>query len=198
MLPRGTVVNTELRDDELLALEARSAARGARAAGLAARKVRRSLQEEMSLHAFCGWLNELGVDTIGTVSFTDEYAERRGIYTFRRALDDVWEGLHDVPLKRGSRHGFRNRFILSAEWHPSGRTVPHVHVALESGTMPSERLCDDLWGYFFGTRGRSRFEPMRDVAEATLYALKDTIKASARDADCVRFRLHRPKRGGKR
>lgn len=195
-LPRGSVVVDKLDSAEIDALAARSAARGAVSAALDARKVKRSESEAAQLEAFCEWLAAEGLDLFGVVSFSDDYAARYGIYSLKRGLDDVWAGLNQVPLRRGQRVGFRGKYVLAGEWHPSGRLVPHVHLALESAGCPPEKVCGELYRYFYGSRGRSRFEPMRDVDTATLYALKDTVKASARDADCVRFRLWHPKRRG--
>lgn len=205
LLPRGTVVTTRPDPEDWDAIaairaevEAGSARRGVVQAALDARKVKRSHHNETQLQSFCSWLSSKGVDIIGTVTFTDEYAARRGIYSLNRALDDVWSGLLEVPMKRGQIVGFRNRFVLTGEWHPSGRQVPHVHLALESRGAPMEAVCSDLFRHFVSTRGRSRFEPMRDTTEATLYGLKDTIKSSDLDPDCIRLRLVRPKRQRKR
>lgn len=193
LLPRGTVVTSQLDDFELEELSARSEQRGAVAGALQARRVKRSLAEENQLHAFCEWLASYELNAFGTVSFTDDYAARYGIYSLSAALRDVRRGLADCPMKRGAIKGFRGRYVLSGEWHPSGRLVPHVHLALDCMGAPIEKVCGDLYRYFFRTRGRSRFEPMRDVDTATLYALKDTVKASAKDPTSVEFRLHRPR-----
>lgn len=197
-LPRGCVVHSEASEDDLARLARSSAARGVREHALIARNhLKRRAAETQQLQVFTEWLSCQGLDLFGAVSFTDEYAARHGIYSLSRALDDVWVGLNDVPMKRGRIKGFPGKFVLAGEWHPSGRSVPHVHLALESGSAPGDAVCNDLWRYFFHTRGRSRFEPMRDQNVATLYALKDSVKASTKDADSVRFRMWRPKRRAK-
>jgi len=178
-------VSSTLSDDELAALNERCAARAKPQAAGAAR-VRRSVAEASQLDSFCEWLHNNGLDLFGTVTYRDDYAKQYGIYSLKRGLDDVWAGL--------SHFGFRYKFVLSGEWHPSGRQVPHVHLALESAGQPVDKVCYELYHYFFHSRGRSRFEPMRDQNIATLYALKDSVKASARDADSIRLRLWRPKR----
>lgn len=194
LLPRGSVVVDKLDEGQLEALQERCDARGVLAASKAARLVKRSAAEERQLQAFCEWLKAEGLNIFGAVTFTDDYAERYGIYSLNAGLNDVWRGLSNVPMKNGRRAGFRGKFIISGEWHPSGRRVPHVHLALECGSAPMDKVCQELWRYFYGSRGRSRFEPMRDQDVATLYALKDSVKASAHDADSVRFRMWRPKR----
>jgi hypothetical protein len=124
---------------------------------------------------------------MGVVSFSDAYAARHGIYSPKRALDDVWRGITQDARIRGS-HGFRGRFVLAAEWHRTGREVPHVHAAFE-GVGNRQSLCYDFWRHFKNTRGRCRFEEMRDVDTATLYGLKDVLKEDASTADGFRFRL---------
>lgn len=192
MLPRGTVVSYQGTADELVALELESERRGVRAGASEARRVKRSTRDERQLHALCKWLSDLNLDTIGSVTFSDDYAKGHGVYSLARALSDVYQGLHEVSMNRGKIHGYRGRYVLAGEWHPSGRSIPHVHLALDSmGVHDHERLCRELWDYFAHTRGRSRFEPMRDADEATLYGLKDTMKASERDPDCIVFKLNR-------
>lgn len=152
----------------------------------------------VKLHATCEWLSGYGLDVLGTVTFSDDYAERFGIHSLQSAMRDVRRGLAQVPMKRNTRKGFPFCYVLTGEWHPSGRQVPHVHVALESGSMPVDRVCTELWTYFFATRGRSRFEPMRDTSRATLYGLKDTIKSAELDANWCVTRLHHPRVGRSR
>lgn len=185
-LPRGCLVTRQATEAELQALAARSAARRAAAPAAARLAPPRPAGDTAQLDGFCEWLQAEGLDVFGSVTYRDDYAERFSIFSLNRALGDVWRGLHDF--------GFRYKFVLAGEWHPSGRRVPHVHLAMESGGIPADRVCRDLYGYFLHSRGRCRFEPMRDQSVATLYALKDSVKASARDADSIRFRLWRPKR----
>jgi len=194
VLPRGAVVTSAASLEDFQRIAQGSERRGVRAGDRLSRKVKRSAAEAAQLEGFCQWLGSEGLDLFGSVSYSEDYATRHRIYSLGRALDDVWRGLTDMPIHGGRHTGFRGKFVLTGEWHPSGRNVPHVHLALESGGAPQQAVCDDLWRYFFRTRGRSRFEPMRDVETATLYALKDSVKASVRDADSVRFRLWHPKR----
>lgn len=192
-LPRGTVVSSVLDADELAGLEKRSDRRGAREGAQRARRVSRPIADARHLHELCAWLATHGLDILGTVTYSDEYARTHGIYSLPSALRDVRRGLAEVRMKRGTIQGFRGRFVLAGEWHPSGRQVPHVHLCLDSMGAPIEAVCSDLFRYFKQTRGRSRFEPMRDVTEATLYGLKDTVKAAAHDASCLDMRLVRPR-----
>lgn len=141
------------------------------------------------LHATCEWLSGFGLNVIGTVTYSDEYASRRGIYSIARALDDVREGLRCVPMKAGRRTGFMGPYVLCGEHHPSGRNVPHVHLALATAREPAGAVCSELWSYFYATRGRSRFEPMRDTSKATLYGLKDTVKSADLHGDWIVTRL---------
>jgi len=194
LLPRGTVVKSELSADELAELEARSDLRDVQSWYNRSRNIKRTRQDETQLHALCEWFSTRNLNILGTVTFSDDYAASHNIYSLSRALTDVWNGLTEMTLNKGKIRGFRGRFLLSGEWHPSGRHVPHVHLVLDSRGAPIESVCSDLWRYFYHTRGRSKFEPIRDVDTATLYALKDTIKASAHDPECLRMRLTRPKR----
>jgi len=89
--------------------------------------------------------------------------------------------------------------VASGEWHRSGRKIPHVHLALESmGAVDPLKVCADLFSYFSKTRGRCRFEVMREAPAATLYALKDTVKGSAHDASSLDLRLRRTRKCGRR
>lgn len=194
LFPRGTVIKSTLTPDELAEVQARSDLRGIADWAAASRNIKRTRADETQLHALCEWFASKDLDIVGSVSFTDEYSSSHGIYSLSRALSDIWRGLTEMTLKRGQIRGFRGRFLLSGEWHPSGRLVPHVHMALDSNRAPIEAVCSDLWRYFFNSRGRSKFEPMRDTNIATLYALKDSIKASAKDAESLQMRLTRPKR----
>jgi hypothetical protein len=135
---------------------------------------------DAQLQEFCEYLNGFDLDLMGTVSFSDKYAAAHRLYSLRAALLDVERGLHSVPMRNRTLRGFRGRYVLCGEWHPSGRQVPHVHLALDSmGVHDKSRMCKELWSYFVGTRGRCRFEPMRDRTIATLYGMKDTIKSNA-------------------
>lgn len=158
---------------------------------------RREIAEEDLLQALCEWLStEHHLNLMGVVTYSDRYADRHKVYSLDRALDDVWLALRSVPI--GGRQGYPWKFILSAELHRSGRQVPHVHVALECPDRIAESVCADLWDYFYSTRGRSRFEPMRDRSAATLYGLKDTVKVAKVDTAATRVRLWHPKRRSSR
>jgi hypothetical protein len=192
--PRLSMLTYAATGADYEALAAGSVRRGLSAADrLQARKVRRSAAEEAALHAFCGWLAEYGLDVIGTVTFSPKYADDHGIVSLERAIDDVRRGLAQCGMRHGRKKGFQGRYVLAGEWHPSGRQVPHVHLALESRPWRTDEDVRSLWSYFFGTRGRSRFEVMRDVDRATLYGLKDTIKASQNDATSSYLRLAQPR-----
>jgi len=133
-----------------------------------------------------------GLNAMGVVTFSDKYAASRGIYSPQAAADDVWRGLtQEVPM-RGS-YGFWGKFILAPEWHRTGRQVPHVHLAFETIGNP-ETLCADLLRFFGNTRGRSRFELMRDVDSATLYGLKDVLKEQRFAAHPLNARLWKIRR----
>lgn len=184
----GAVASRKLTDADLERLDAASARRGVR--GHTSPK--RLLAEENLLQAHCEWLHqEHHLNLIGVVTFSDQNAASRGIYTLDRALDDVWRG-----LTIGMRYPWK--FVLAGEHHRTGRTVPHVHLALEAPPHATERVCRDLWHYFLNTSGRSKFEPMRDVTAATLYGLKDTVKSTKEDSSSLRMRLWHPKRCGTR
>lgn len=192
MVPRGMMLTSAATPDDYGRLAEGSERRGVQAAGLLARRVKRSARDEAQLQAICEWLDGYQLDIIGSVSFSDAYAASHGVYSLSRALEDVWQGLHEIPMVRGTIRGYRGRYVLAGEWHPSGRNVPHVHLALDSmGVADSSKVCTDLWRYFYGSRGRSRFEPMRDANKSTLYGLKDTVKASEKDPDCIRLKLSR-------
>lgn len=189
-VPRGAVCVSEVAPADLARIDAGSERRR----GNVLPPPPRPLSESEQLNALCEWLHlEHHLNLIGVVTFTDDYAASRGIYSFARALDDVWAGLREVPMKDGIR-GYPWKFVLAAEHHRSGRSVPHVHLALECPDHARSRVCSQLWDYFYRTRGRSRFEPMRDVTAATLYGLKDTVKSTRLDSSDVRYRLHHPKR----
>jgi len=187
-LPKGTLVTYQATPEELLDVEAASIRRGVREWEFEARHIRRDDLERRSLEEFCTWLHSFGLDLIGTVTYSDEYAERHGIYSIRAAIRDTVNGLRSVKLRGGTISGFRGRYVACGEWHPSGRLVPHVHLALESNGAPHQMLVE-LGRYFDYSRGRSRFEKMRDVEIATLYGLKDTIKHGSKDPETLELRL---------
>jgi hypothetical protein len=176
-----------LTAEELEELQDRIDLRALRANDLAARRIRRNDHDTRVLDTMCQWFAEKKLTIKGEVTFTDEYAKRRGIFSLSRALDDVWEGMREVPLR--GRAGFLGKFVEAGEWHPSGRNIPHVHMAIEL-LGNEEALCHALWRYFKRTRGRCRFEPMRDVTDGSMYALKDVLKNDARTSDGYRFKLH--------
>jgi len=201
LLPRGTVVTIRPDDAddhaEVVALvESESERRGIVQGTLTARKVRRSAADSEALQSLCSWLSGHDLDLFGTVSFRDDVAQSRGIYSLGRALDVVASELKG--FRYHGKQGYRGKFVLCGEWHPSGRTVPHIHAVLSSaGAVDVHEFSQDLWRHFFNNCGRSRFEPMRDQTEATLYGLKDTLKASHADANSMRLRLSRYRSYGK-
>lgn len=200
LIKHGTVIETrmwgETLDRECDRLDKASDRRGVQVWETAKKKPKRSIADELELRAIADWFNGEGLDIIGVVSFTPDYADRRYLNTLSRATDDVHDGLRSVPMKGGRIRGFPYKFVLFPEWHRTGRLVPHVHLALESGGHPgnvTQAICDDLWRYFFSTRGRSWFQPMRDLNKATLYGLKDAVKSSREAGDAVHLRLKRPR-----
>lgn len=185
----GLTYRVKLTEDELAALPQQRVTHLAPA---------RAVSEAAELDAWCGWMREHGLDLMGVVTFTDDYANRHGIKTLQRALADVEAGLRSGTFRRGDARGalqgFPFSYVLAGEWHRTGREVPHVHLALESRGANPGRLLRELRGLFDGSRGRSRFELMRDCDAATLYGLKDTLKTAKTDADPIRFRLLRRRR----
>lgn len=193
--PRGTVVTSACDSADLDRIADGSQRRGVQAFAALSRKVKRSARDESQLQAFCEWLASKDLDILGTVTYSEEYANSHRIYSLKAALQDVAAGLREIPMVRGTIRGYRGRYVLAGEWHPSGRQVPHVHLALDSmGVVDSDKVCADLFRYFKSTRGRSRFEPMRDTSTATLYGLKDTIKASEHDPDSLVLKMGRHKK----
>lgn len=190
-LPRGSVLVREATEQELVDLEVRSIVRGVRQHAQVARHVKRSAAESSALDEFCAWLAGYAIDGFGTITFSDQVAETRRIYSLRRAIEVVRLELRVAGMKNGRQRGYTGRYVLAGEWHPSGRQVPHVHIAFE--TFRASGVCPDLFRHFSNTFGRCRFEPMRDVDTATLYALKDTIKATSKDPDSLYLRLTRPR-----
>jgi len=186
VLPRGGIVSGVLSESELCELEARAQLR--RAAALDRCSVSRPSLSASVLSALCEWCSAHGLNAMGTVTFSDSYASARGIYSLSRALSDVDSGFsQEVPL-RGS-HGVKTRYVLSGEWHRTGREVPHVHLAFETAGNP-ETFLSALDLFFSSTRGRCRFELMRDSNVATLYGLKDVLKeGSGSLGEGVRLRL---------
>lgn len=194
-LPRGTIALSQVTDDDLARLDAGSIRRRG-TAFMDSPPTPRPVADEQQLQALCEWLHGHGLDLMGVVTFSDDYADRYGIHSLKRAMQDVWRGLHDIPMGKGDnvRCGYPWKFVLAGEHHRTGRSVPHVHVALESHGAPVSKLCFELYDYFYRTRGRARFEPMRDVDSATLYGLKDSVKASKHDPDAFAARLWHPRR----
>lgn len=196
---RGAVMTRPLTDEDLERLDAGSTRRGVKG-----HTSPRPLADEQQLQAYCEWLHGHGLNIMGVVTFTDRYADLHGLRNRPdRALDAVWHGLTHARLKFGTdshkpRGGYPWKFVLAAEWHKTGRDVPHVHLALESRFHDPERVCDALFAYCFGTFGRSRFEPMRDTSAATLYGLKDTVKVCKEDPSMLRLRLWHPGARGAR
>lgn len=187
---RGAVAVSQATQADLDRLDAGHARRG-----LGPRpQPRRPAHEEAQLQALCEWLNGHGLNTIGVVTFSDDYASRHGVFSIRRGVQDVWDGLYrGIPM--GEKFGYPWKFVLAGENHRTGRLVPHVHLALEvPDHCDQSQVCYRLWDYFFRTRGRSRFEPMRDVDTATLYGLKDTVKQSSNDPHAFAARLWHPHR----
>ena len=192
-LARECVRVDTLTEWELEDLQARCDARGVRQWDALARgTLKRSVQDAQSLDELCKWIRLSNLDILATFTFTDETARKRGVHTLQRAIRDVCGSLKRVNLGSQYKPGFQNRFVLAGEWHPSGRSIPHVHGLFESGGIDSQRLCQRLFEYFHHSTGRCRFEPMRDVNEATLYGLKDTLKL-ANDTGAVFYRLQRPR-----
>lgn len=189
----GAVSISKLSESDLERLDERSKARGVRGH----LSPPRAVSEAAELDAYCEWVAGHGLDLIGVVTFTDEYAQRHNIFSLSRAVDDVASGLRSIHCRRGDSRGFVSGFpfsyVLAGEFHRTGRAVPHVHLALESRGSNQGRLLRELRGYFDGSRGRSRFEVMRDRTAGTYYGLKDTIKSVKHDSDAIYLRLLRPR-----
>jgi hypothetical protein len=180
----AAVLVVPLSDEKLADLQESSDRRGYQDFNVPGKRPARTAQEKAVLNASCAWMAEHEMDVFGVVTFAPKYAEKRALYTFGRALDDVAAGFKEVD--------FGGKFALAAEWHRTAREVPHVHLVLRSGTESEhgmKRLTDKLYAYFFNTRGRSRFEPMRDLDDASFYSLKDTFKNSAQHANASRYFL---------
>lgn len=188
----GSVRVSTLAEDELAALPQQRVTHPAPA---------RAVSEAAELDAFCEWLSCYGLDVIGTVTFSDDYAQRWGITSLARAVEDVKGALRSIHLRRGDARGFVSGFpfsyALAGEWHRTGRQVPHVHLALESRGANQDRLLRELRSFFDGSRGRSRFEVMRDRSAATLYGLKDTVKSVKLDSDALYVRLSSPRKSSR-
>jgi len=197
-LPRGAVVTSTLDPAALSDLEGRSLARGVRAFSEPRAQVKRSALETDSLEAFAAWLSTHSLDVLGTVTFRDEYAAAHGLRSLSRALADVERQLRRVTMRKGQRIGFLGRYVLCGEWHPSGRNVPHVHAVFDSCGEPVEAVCSELYHHFYTYCGRSRFEPMRDQTQATLYGLKDTVKSASIENGGLAMRLGRQRRRARR
>lgn len=191
VLPRGCIVTEHATAEEIERVTARAERRRG-PQGVAAPS--RPQQDSDWLHETSQWLQLHGLNAMGVVTFSDRYAGSRGIYSPAAAVDDVWRGLTtEIPL-RGS-YGFWGKFVLAPEWHRTGRQVPHVHLAFET-IGNAETLCADLRRYFGNTRGRSRFELMRDVDAATLYGLKDVLKEQRGSVQGFGMRLWKVRKRG--
>lgn len=180
----GAVLTRQVTEADLLRLDEGSARRGLRGHT----SPPRTLSESELLDAHCAWLHdEHRMNVMGVVTFKDEVAARCGIYSFDRALEFVTHGLvADLRIPAP--------FVLSAEHHRTGRLVPHVHAALSVPPHRIDAVCLKLRDYFDRAAGRSRFELMRDTSAATLYGLKDVVKATREDSSGVVYRLKSPKR----
>jgi len=196
-LPAGSVLRRGVTAEDLERVGAASVRRGVHTWQTNdAPRVARTAAESEGLDSFCGWLAGYGFNIIGSVTFTDKYAVSRNLFQLERAIKDVQKGLVQVPCPESN--GYPGRYVACGEWNPSGRLVPHVHLALECPVgVDVSLMCSVLWRFFVNTRGRSRFEPMRDVSRATLYGLKDTIKAGSADPRSMALVLHRPRRRGR-
>lgn len=187
-LPRGAVVQSTVDAEYLASLGERATARS----GLPERpgaRVRRAENDALFLQGLCEWVQGHGLNAVFTVTFSDEYARKRGIYSPRRALQDVREGIsREVPYGTRSM-GFRGKYILAAEWHRTGREVPHVHGLLKTTTQDPQLGLDIINRYMSNTRGRCRFELIRDYDPATLYAFKDVLKEDRSSAQGFFFHL---------
>jgi len=183
-LPRGCVLSSQLTPEEVVSYAGRVDARGTCRAATPSPDLSRRLLSEL-----CAWCASHSLNAMGTVTFSDSYASSRSIYTLSRALSDVAHALDcEVPLRKS--HGVLTSYALSAEWHRTGREVPHVHVAIKTTGNPDSFLAA-LRLFFSNTRGRCRWELMRDCDDATLYGLKDVLKeGSGSLSDSVRLRLH--------
>ncbi len=191
VVPRGSTYLGTLSEEELDALEARSRARGAREFQTRAR-LPDTTEEDRGLQAFCEWLNGYRFDVLGVVTFSDEMLKKLEISDTGRAVQYVGRQLiRSFKLGPGYRKGFENRFALSGEYHREGRaTIPHVHLALESHRLRTDKLCRGMWAHFYPRCGRAWFEPMHDTNAATLYGLKDVFKNALSDSEASWFRLN--------
>jgi hypothetical protein len=200
VLPAGSTVIRQATPEYLDWIERRSDRRGVRVYEKDRGKVRRSAADSLALDELCIWLNHYQFDIFFSVTFSDAYAKRQygkdlSVYSLRGAVLDVLRGLNDLPTKT-AWPGFTGRLVLAAEM--TDRNTPHVHGVLASCGMDVDWLLGTdspkdgaLWQHFHETRGRCRFELIRDQDEATLYAFKDTLKRSA-EAEALLIRL-RPK-----
>jgi len=124
------------------------------------------------------FLTRFPLDTFFTCTFSDEYAVEHHVYSATSALNNFERFLRDA--------GVPGQYFVAAESHYC-RDVPHLHGLLESRGLPLR----NLWGAWFVTRGRSRFEPPRSDA-ARIYCTKYAVKDI--NADSLRFRLGEPAR----
>jgi hypothetical protein len=145
--------------------------------------------EEQNLEALCAFCESMALDLFGAVTYTDAYASKHGIYSPRMACKDIRRGLREF--------GYRGRFALAAEFHRTGREVPHVHLLLESHCQSPKKACEDVWQYFSTTRGRTRIEPILGL-RGTRYALKDVLKQAMEHPGALDLCSTRAKRKRKR
>jgi len=87
--PRGSMLVYLASDEDYVRLEDGSERRGAREADRLSTHVRRSLAHQQQLEAFCAWLAGYAFDILGTVTYSDEYAERYNILSMKAAIRDV-------------------------------------------------------------------------------------------------------------
>lgn len=186
---REVVVKT-LGEDERIALGESSTRRGVMAWESERGKVRRSVAEASALDAFCAWLASAQLDTFFSVTYSDKVAKSRHVGSVKSARFDVVRQFNDF--------GCMGPLVLSVE--RTDRDVPHVHGVLRGRLEDFPRLrgaerplLEHLFRHFKASCGRSRFEPVRDQNEATLYALKDSFKRATSD-DALYLRL-RPRVG---
>lgn len=199
LLPRGTVVVTRPDDSADLVdlqerLDAESARRGVRLGDQRSRHVKRSAESAAILDSLCVFTQSFGVDIFGAVTFSDEYASSNRIYSLDAALRDVHAGFRSMPMNHGRSVGYRGRFALAGEWHRTDREVPHVHFLLCSNGMPVKAVCEEVWEYFFRSRGRTSCAPIIEAVKGTRYALKDVLKQSIEHPEALQLYTNRPKR----
>lgn len=178
LLPRGCVVEGRASEADLERLEQHAAAQASRraASGNLTAPARPQCDSEY-LQAFCELLRSHGFNAMGTATFTDKVAARRFVYSPLKAVQVVAQSIRKETPFRGSL-GFRGKLFITPEWHRTGRNVPHLHFALKT-TGNAENCCDLINRHLTNTLGWSTCQVMKDVKDATLYGLKDTLKETA-------------------